>query len=334
MTSSPLLLLLGATGSLGRAAAIAAIRAGWRVRALHRDPARAAALFVGVEIDWVEGDALRREDVTRAAQGADWILNALNPPGYRDWRGLALPMLDNSIAAAREVGARIALPGNIYNFGPDAFPLLREGAPQNPISRKGAVRVEIERRLTASGLEGFILRAGDFYGPHCPSSWLSNVMVKPGKPIRSVVYPGDPEVGHSWAYLPDLAETFLRLMGDGRGFDGVETFHFEGHWLERGVAFAEQIRLLAGRPNAPIKRAPWMAIRLLSPFVQLFREILEMRYLWRRPLRLDNTRLLARIGAEPRTDLDLALRRSLEGLGCLTRATRLPQGEPAPRQAA
>jgi hypothetical protein len=50
----------------------------------------------------------------------------VNPPGYRNWGELVLPMLDNTTAAARSNGARIVLPGTIYNFGPDAFPNLHE----------------------------------------------------------------------------------------------------------------------------------------------------------------------------------------------------------------
>jgi hypothetical protein len=43
----------------------------------------------------------------------------------------------------------------------------------------------------------------------------------------------------------------------------------------------------------------------------------EMRYLWREPLRLDNARLVAALGAEPRTPISVAVRRALESLGCL-----------------
>ena len=49
------------------------------------------------------------------------IVHAVNPPGYRNWCKLVLPMLDNTISAARLTGARIVLPGTVYNFGPDAF---------------------------------------------------------------------------------------------------------------------------------------------------------------------------------------------------------------------
>jgi len=43
----------------------------------------------------------------------------------------------------------------------------------------------------------------------------------------------------------------------------------------------------------------------------------ELRYLWNVPIRMDNERLKALLGAEPHTPLDLAVRNTLIGLGCL-----------------
>ena len=63
----------------------------------------------------------------------------------------------------------------------------------------------------------------------------------------------------------------------------------------------------------------WWAVILASPFVTLFREMMEMRYLWREPLRMDNRRLVAFLGEEPHTPLDQAVGAALEGLGCLPR---------------
>jgi hypothetical protein len=56
---------------------------------------------------------------------------------------LLLAMLDNTITAARADRARIVLPGSVYNFGPDASPDLHEASPQNPVTAKGQIRVEI-----------------------------------------------------------------------------------------------------------------------------------------------------------------------------------------------
>lgn len=57
------------------------------------------------------------------------------------------------------------LPGTVYNYGPSAYPSPDEEAPQTPTSRKGAIRVEMERRLqaaTAHGARALIVRAGDY----------------------------------------------------------------------------------------------------------------------------------------------------------------------------
>ena len=67
-----------------------------------------------------------------------------------------------------------------------------------------------------------------------------------------------------------------------------------------------------------MRRFPWAVLVALSPFVTLFREMREMRYLWREPIRLDNARLLRFLGEEPHTPLETAVRMTLEGLGCLS----------------
>src|SRR3984893_16592491 len=62
---------------------------------------------------------------------------------------------------------------------------------------------------------------------------------------------------------------------------------------------------------------PWWLVVLASPFVATFREMLEMRYLWRESLRMDNARLTAFLGREPHTPLDEAVEATLVGLGCI-----------------
>ena len=66
-----------------------------------------------------------------------------------------------------------------------------------------------------------------------------------------------------------------------------------------------------------LRSFPWWAMKLVAPFVVFCREVLEMRYLWQRPLKLDNRRLEAYLGAEPHTPLDDAVRRTLIRLGCV-----------------
>jgi nucleoside-diphosphate-sugar epimerase len=313
-------LVLGASGGIGGEVVRSLLARGWEVRALHRDPDRLSASRKEPGLIWQRGDAMVASDVAAAAHDVSVIVHAVNPPGYRNWGQLVLPMLDNTIAADRSNGARIVLPGTIYNYGPDAFPHLRETSPQNPTTAKGRIRAEMERRLRAAALAGarvLIVRAGDFFGPRAGNNWFSQGIVKPGKPVTAITYPGQRGIGHQWAYLPDVAETMVRLLDKSETLEDFAVFQMEGHWDDDGTRMIDAIRKAAGNPRIKVGKMPWVLMRLLSPFVPLFRELTEMRYLWNVPIRMDNERLKAVLGSEPHTPLDVAVRDTLLGLGCL-----------------
>jgi nucleoside-diphosphate-sugar epimerase len=309
-------LVIGATGGIGGEVARVLLARGWEVRALHRDPARAEGSNPGLH--WIKGDAMDRASVAQAAKGMSVIVHGVNPPGYRNWGSLVLPMLDNTIAAAAANGARLLLPGTVYNFGPDADVTVDENAPQNPVTRKGAIRVEMERRLqhaTQQGAKALVVRAGDFYGPRSGNSWLAQGMVPTTGPLKRVFNPARAGVGHAWAYLPDLAETMARLLERRDEIADFESFHFGGTWVEDNRDFAEAIRLAAGRPGAPIYPFPWPLVHALAPFNETAREMREMIYLWRQGLRLLDGKLRRFLGDVPATPLGDALRTTLQGLG-------------------
>jgi nucleoside-diphosphate-sugar epimerase len=261
-----------------------------------------------------------------AAAGARVIVHGANPPAYRNWAGLQMPMLESTIAAARASGARIVFPGTVYNYGPDAFPELTETSPQIPQTRKGRIRVQMEQALARAsrddGVRVLVVRAGDFFGPKPGNNWLSQGLVKPGRPLRSVSYPGPLEVAHSWAHLPDVAETVVRLLEEEAGLAAFETFHMRGH-AQTGAAFVEALGRAAGRPLR-VAALPWPLVRLAAPFNETLREMLEMRYLWRTPVVLNNARLTARLGSEPHTPLEAALRTALLGMNVPLDPTKPP----------
>jgi nucleoside-diphosphate-sugar epimerase len=246
----------------------------------------------------------------------------VNPPGYRNWGELVLPMLDSTLAAARETGARVLLPGTLYNYGPDAFPDVDETSPQKPVTRKGAIRAELERRLRAAAARGeakvLIVRAGDFFGPEAGNNWFAQGLIKPGQPVTAINHPGKRGIGHAWAYLPDVAETMVQLVEREEALEAFSTFHMRGHWDDDGTRMIAAIRAAAGQPGLKVRAFPWWLLGLAAPFVPLFREMKEMRYLWETPVRMNNARLLAVLGAEPHTPLEEAVRTTLVGLGCLT----------------
>jgi nucleoside-diphosphate-sugar epimerase len=265
----------------------------------------------------VAGDAMNATDIRRAAEGAQAIIHAVNPPGYRNWGKLVLPMIDNTIAAAKAIGARVVLPGTIYNYGYDAFPDLVEDAPQHAPTEKGRIRVELERRLEAgshAGAPALIVRFGDFFGPAPGGNWFSQGLVTPGRRLAAITSPGREGIGHAWAYLPDAGETIARLLDRSDALEPFARFHFAGVWDADGTQMARAIGEGVGRPGTKVKALPWLLVGLAGLFQTTPREVYKMRYLWRTPIRLDNRKLVAFLGEEPHTPLEDAVRTTLKAL--------------------
>lgn len=328
-TNGKTALVLGITGGVGGETAAALLARGWAVRGLVRDHASVASSWRGRQgmPEWRQGDAMMRDDVVRAARGVDVIVHAVNPPGYRHWDKLVLPMVANTIAAAKAAGgARVVLPGTIYNYDPAATPVIDADTLQQPRTRKGAIRVALERQLEAvsADVPSLIVRAGDFFGPRSRASWFAQAMVRPGKPLTHIIHPGR-GVGHAWAYLPDLADTIACLVDDGENLARFERVQFEGFWDPTGAEMTAAIRRVVGG-HVPERRFPWWLMRLAAPFGGFPREAVEIEGFWRNPVRLDNRRLVQLLGREPRTPIDQAVAVTLAGLGCLPK--RVPALRP------
>jgi len=301
------ILVLGAAGRFGHAAAEAFRKAGWTVASLVR-PGAAARAPRGTEV--LEVPALDHAAVAAAARGADVVLHALNPP-YTDWSRLALPLAYSAITAAETAGATLLFPGNLYNYGSPLPPLIDEKTPMRPTSRKGQLRLAIEERMAEAAERGarvIILRAGDFYGGG-RGAWLDLVIAKEIGGGR-LTYPGPLDVVHEWAYLPDLVAALVRLAAIRDTLARFETFGFAGHAVT-GREFTQAIAKPPGR-GLEVKHMSWWLVHALGPFLALPRELSEIAYLWHQPHRVAGDKLAAAIGEVPHTPLDVAVARALE----------------------
>jgi len=250
-------LILGASGKIGRHAAPAFWNAGWQVRLFDR----------------------ARDDMTEAAQGCDVIVNGLNPPNYHNWAELIPAITEQVIAAARASGAMVVIPGNVYNFG-RVNGEITETTAQTPCSRKGKIRVEMERAYRDAGVKTLILRAGNFIDPERNGDVMSLLLlsaIKRGK----VTALGDPDAMQPYAYMPDWARAAVSLAEMRDRLARFEDVPFPGHSFTVNDLRAR----LEGELHRSLRlsRFPWWAMRLASPVWELARELLEMRYLWDMP---------------------------------------------------
>ena len=321
-------LILGANGRLGRAAASAFAAAGWTVLAQSRRP----MLDVPASVQHIDIDMRQTNPLAAAAAGASVVVYAVNPI-YTEWDEKLLPLARQGMDIAHELGALFMLPGNVYSFGENMPALLQESTPHRPTTTKGQQRNQLEREMqmrARDGLRSVVVRAGDFFGAGT-GNWFDQAIVK-SLASGKLVYPGPLDVPHAWAYLPDLAQAFVGIA-EAASSSGSTTelsksaftqIHFGGHTLT-GEQLLQAIEYAAHELDiAPARRLrrstlPWWFIRLVGVVNPSWRELAKMSYLWRVPHALDGQLLREVLPELPHTPLNAAVRAALLALGHVKR---------------
>ena len=143
--TNPLILVTGATGTVGSEVVQQLIAGGHRVRALVRDPAKAAKFGAGLEV--VKGDLAKPETLGPAFAGIDkaFVLARAAGPEFMELEG-------NAFDAAKKAGVKhvVKLSGN------SGIATYLSKAPLGKWHREG------ERRLRELGVAWTILRPGFF----------------------------------------------------------------------------------------------------------------------------------------------------------------------------
>ncbi len=148
-----MLLLTGATGFVGGAVRAALVRAGWHVRCLTRDAARASARMPG--LDWIEGDVGDADSCVRALDGCTAALYLVHGIGEgADYLGRERSAAATfaSAAARAGVGRIVYLGGTAPADGDATSEHLRSRLGVGELLRAGPVKT-IE--LRASMIVGF-----------------------------------------------------------------------------------------------------------------------------------------------------------------------------------
>ena len=317
-------LVLGARGRLGAAVVHAFANAGWQVVAQARTGAAAQPQHNAVT--WVQASAQDQAALRSAAQGCSVVVHAMNPSAYttRAWQQEAPALMQAALELSLALEATLLFPGNVYPYGATMPALLAPTTALRPSSAKGQVRAALEQQLRhacqTQGLRAVLIRAGDFFGAGT-GSWLDLVIAK--KLGRGhVTWPTARNIAHTWAYLPDLAQTFVRVAQSlaQTPAQGLECLHFAGHtatrqdWLNALTQVARERGWIAPQQTIRMHALPWPLLRLAAWFNPTLSSLVEMRYLWETPHALDETALADRIGTVPSTPFKQAVRSALTQL--------------------
>jgi nucleoside-diphosphate-sugar epimerase len=302
------------SGPVGRATALALLARGLGVRIVNRSGrdalgADAAALR---DVDVVTGDAADAAFAARAAAGAASVYQTLNP-AYHRWAQDFPPLQRGVLAAAEATGARFVNMDNVYSYGRTGGRPLTEQSPQQPHTRKGRVRLDMADELWAAHREERVQvvsgRASDYYGPGAGiASPLGDRVLDAVAAGKRVDLFGDPDLVHSYTYLPDIGEG-LAMLGTADGVTG-SAWHLPNDpepWTSR--AMTERFFALAGT-EPRIGRLPKLALRAVGLVNPTVRELIEMAYEFEEPFVVDSSRIAA-LGVRA-TPIDEALTRTFE----------------------
>ncbi len=271
-------LIIGATGAIGHAFAIALKNAGEHATLLVRDRRKAIALFGDTSgFTIVEGDVNDFALLKSVAEGVDFIFHGANA-SYEHW-AKAMPLMTKSVIdAAEHAGATVIFPGNNYNYGQTEQP-ISEVTPFNPNTSLGKVRVGLERMLQRATYQGrirtIVVRMAEIWGPNVTNKQFAPVFENAlkGKAMPWLI---STEPAQQLLYAPDAGRAMVALTQSGER-NAFEVVNIGGTLVPSVQTWLEQIAEVAGVP-AKITVLPKTMLSLLGRFIPVMREVASMSY--------------------------------------------------------
>jgi nucleoside-diphosphate-sugar epimerase len=291
MSEDPLHVVFG-TGQVGRALAARLSGLGLAVRSVSRH--RPAALADGIE--WRAADANDPEAATDAASGAAVVYQCLNAP-YTKWPDLFPPLQRNVLTAAEHADALLVTLENIYGYGPTGGKPLTEDLPLAATSSKGRTRAAMTTELLAAAEAGrariTVGRASDFFGAGVRESSLGARVFANALAAKRADFIGDPDLLHTYSYVPDIAAGLATLGTDIRAVGQI--WHLPG---PETVTTRKIMDLVAVELKHPvgIRNVSKFALRAIGLVNPMMRELVEMSYEFEEPFVLDTTKYESTFG--------------------------------------
>ncbi len=211
-------------------------------------------------------------------------------------------------AAAKAGVKRLLVVSSVYSYGVPRTPRVAETHPREPEAAKGCYRKEQEDIALAAG--AMVVRLPDFYGPHAENS-LAHQVFSAALAGKTVNWLGTASTLHEFVYVPDTGPVIVELASRDDCYG--EAWNFGGPGEITGEAFIRAVYQAAG--HVPKFRAAGRTLlQVMGLFNPLMRELVEMLYLQETPVILDDSKLLAKLGAVRKTPYEEGIRKTLEWL--------------------
>jgi nucleoside-diphosphate-sugar epimerase len=130
-------------------------------------------------------------------------------------------------------------------------------------------------------------RASDFFGAGVTESTLGERVFANALTDRRADFIGNPDLLHSYSYVPDVAAGLATLGTDDRAVN--EVWHLPGPKTMTTRALLDLVAEELGHPVGIRAVPPWL-VRMLGLFKPLMRELAEMSYEFEAPFVLDTSK--------------------------------------------
>jgi nucleoside-diphosphate-sugar epimerase len=279
-------------GQVGRALATHLAGLGLEVRAVSRQ--RPTALADG--IDWWAADVADVDAAAGAAKGATAVYQCLNAP-YTRWAQQFPPLQRGVLIAAERNDALLVSLENVYGYGPTGGTPMTEDLPLAATTVKGRTRAAMSKELLAASDSGRVRiaigRASDFFGAGVTESTLGKQVFANALAGKSADFLGDPDLPHTYSYVPDIAAGLATLGTDERAVGQV--WHLPG---PETVTTRRVLDLVAEQlgHHVGVRSLPNLVVRGLGLVNPMMRSLAEMAYEFEEPFVLDTTKYQTTFG--------------------------------------
>ena len=263
-------------------------------------------------VDWQGADATDPGAATAAAKHATVIYQCLNAP-YTKWAEQFPPLQRSVLAAAEQTGALLVSLENLYGYGPTHGEPMTEDLPLAATTVKGRTRAAMTEELLAARDAGqvhiAIGRASDFFGAGVTESTLGARVFANALAGRRADFIGNPDLAHTYSYVPDIAAGLATLGTDTRAIDTV--WHLPG---PETVTTRQVLDLVGGEVGHPVgvRSVPKLAVRALGLVNPTIRALVEMAYEFDEPFLLDTSKYQNMFGSTG-TGLSKAIAETVDG---------------------
>jgi dihydroflavonol-4-reductase len=319
-------LVTGATGKVGHAIASALLDRGEQVRALVRDPKRAAGILpAGIEP--IRGDVTDAASLAKAVEGCELVFNSMGMP--EQWvKDEAIFDRVNAVGSGQLAGAakRAGVRRFIHTSTHDVFDAgtgerfdetMLADYPKGTAYERSKQHAEELVLTERDGMEVVILNPAGVYGPTpSPTPSFENGLFEPVVRKR---LPAVPPGGSGYAFVEGVAAG--HLLAAEKGADGARYILADGYASFRDMA--ETVKEVAGRGRVPPVMPVPVAKAIAAAGAGISRVIRRPPLLPRGQLtyflwqaRPDSSKAQQELGWQP-TPLEDGVRRTLNAMGLL-----------------